>query len=68
VPPAIEQVVTHCLEKQPDERFQSARESTPPAQMIRAALPLDDIAASWIAGKDDTTLGRRSTASALYAF
>src|SRR4029079_13027591 len=26
VPPALERVVTHCLEKNPDERFQSARD------------------------------------------
>ena len=26
VPPALDQVVRHCLEKQPDERFQSARD------------------------------------------
>jgi eukaryotic-like serine/threonine-protein kinase len=26
VPPALERIVTHCLEKSPDERFQSARD------------------------------------------
>ena len=26
VPPALEQVVDHCLEKNPDQRFQSARD------------------------------------------
>src|SRR5262249_2357859 len=26
VPPAVDRVVRHCLEKQPDDRFQSARD------------------------------------------
>ena len=121
LPQAIEPIVRHCLEKQPDERFQSARDlafalraitgssssgiaagdvarrpwrdgrlwrwaavttaiavatgavtwwmarqPTPSAgPMIRAVLPMEDLAVSWLIGKDDTTIAVSPDASLL---
>ena len=48
VPPALERIVRHCLEKNPDERFQSTRDvafdlgalSSPSSSAVGPALPL----------------------------
>ena len=37
LPPTIDQIVRHCLEKQPDERFQSARDLTFALRAIAAS-------------------------------
>ncbi len=37
VPPALDQVIRHCLEKQPDERFQSARDLSFALQSLSGA-------------------------------
>jgi Tol biopolymer transport system component len=39
LPPALDQIVRHCLEKQPDERFQSARDLTFALRAITGSSP-----------------------------
>ncbi len=39
VPPALEELVRHCLEKQPDERFQSARDLAFALEALSGAQP-----------------------------
>jgi Tol biopolymer transport system component len=55
VPPALDEVIRHCLEKRPEERFQSARDlsfalraltGTQPTSGRAAAVAADDRAAS----------------------
>ena len=54
VPPALERIVRHCLEKNPDERFQSMRDvafdlgalSSPPTSSLGAPLPAGVISRS----------------------
>jgi hypothetical protein len=72
IPPALERIVAHCLEKKPDERFQAARDlafdleslsgSSVPA--VRAATPFPRARVwPWLAG----TLGAVVLLSAGYA-
>ena len=50
LPPALERIVGHCLEKNPDERFQSARD---------IAFDLEHLSATSAAAYPGTNVGRR---------
>ena len=46
VPPAVDQLVRHCLEKQPEERFQSARDLAFALQALSGSHPTSGRAAA----------------------
>jgi hypothetical protein len=46
VPPALERIVAHCLEKRPDERFQSARDLAFDLGSLSTSTPAGGLAAA----------------------
>ena len=63
LPPSLENIVRHCLERNPAERFQSARDLVFSLQALSSTTGSAPVAATALTGRSPGPLGRREVAA-----
>ncbi len=63
IPPALEQIVSHCLEKEPQQRFQSASDIAFNLQALSTFSTVSGLAAGSLAPQQSRRLSRKALAA-----